>query len=293
MNKKTLTLKSYAKLNLFLQVRGKRADNYHTIQTVFERIDIHDRITLKDRSDRLITMQCSDPSLSVDESNLCVRSARLVQEKYAPGRGVDIILTKHISIGAGMGGGSSNAATVLAGLNALWKLNIPLPKLVGLGRRIGADVPFFLYDVSFAVGSGRGDSIKPLIVPRKTRFWHVVVVPRIHVSTPLIYREWDRFEGLTRPVSNVKLWSLLLQNYKVTDIGKSLFNALETVTISRYPDVLRCREALIKSGIDAVLMSGSGPSVFGITQSLKAARSTACALTTYDSNWRIFVTKTV
>ncbi|MCX5710525.1 MAG: 4-(cytidine 5'-diphospho)-2-C-methyl-D-erythritol kinase [Candidatus Omnitrophica bacterium] len=201
-----MILKSYAKLNLFLQVfKRQRKDSYHNLITLFERIDLFDSITLKKRADSKIRVICSDRNVPSGKSNLCFRAASLLQDTCGVDKGVDIIIKKRIPVGAGLGGGSSNAAATLLGLNKLWGLDLSLSRLVSLSGKIGSDVPFFIYNVPFALGTSRGDKIYPLGNMKKVRLWHLLVVPNIHVSTPLIYRKFDQFSGLTRPVYNVKI----------------------------------------------------------------------------------------
>jgi 4-diphosphocytidyl-2-C-methyl-D-erythritol kinase len=200
-----------------------------------------------------------------------------------------------------MGGGSSNAAAVLSGLNKLWELGLSEKRLVHLAAEIGSDVPFFVYNCSFAVGKGRGDLIKPLSVTRKHCLWHVIVAPRIHVSTPLIYKHWDKLDVnkkisasvLTRQASDAKL-ILLALNRQRPDFGSSgLFNSLEAVTIGLYPRVLAAKKALAGLGIKTILMTGSGSAVFGIVSSRKEAAAFSKKLKAQNRFWRIFVASTV
>ena len=150
-----MVLHSYAKLNLYLAITGLLPDLYHSLDTVFERISLHDTITLFPRQDGKIRLSCDDAAVPSDETNLAYRSAQLLQEYSHTIQGVTIRITKRIPVGAGLGGGSSNAAVVLSGLNHFWRLNFTLRKLVGIARNIGSDVPFFLYDTSFARGTTR------------------------------------------------------------------------------------------------------------------------------------------
>jgi 4-diphosphocytidyl-2-C-methyl-D-erythritol kinase len=291
----TLTLNSYAKVNLYLGVLNKRKDNYHNIITIFERIDLADKIILKSRRDRKISVICDHPSVPQDSSNLACRSARLLQDKFNINKGVDIKIIKRIPVGSGMGGGSSNAAYVLMGLNKLWKIGLSQDKLAWLGGKIGSDVPFFIYNTPFAKGASRGDKIEPLKTIAGVKLWHILVVPKIHVSTPLIYKKWDKFVKtfeLTTPRHNVKILTLALKNNDLTLIGDSLFNSLEQVTIKLYPQIGRIKEKLIRLGAKSILMSGSGPALFGIVSSGKEALSLCNQLKTNNSFCQVFVTRT-
>jgi 4-diphosphocytidyl-2-C-methyl-D-erythritol kinase len=296
-----LAINSYAKVNLFLSVKNKRPDGYHTIESIFERISLCDRINIEKRSDKRIVLRCSDPGLPSGKNNLAVKAALLLSRRYGITKGVTIDLLKRIPTGAGMGGGSSNAAAVLSGLNKLWDLGLSEKQLVHLAAEIGSDVPFFVYNCSFALVKGRGDLIKPLPVPPKVRLWHVIVVPKIQVSTPLIYKHWDKLDSskkisvsmLTRPASDAKL-ILLALNRQGPDFGLSgLFNSLEAVTMGLYPRVLAAKQAFSGLGIKTILMTGSGSAVFGIVSSRKEAAAFSKKLKAQNRFWRIFVASTV
>ena len=292
----TLTVKSFAKLNLFLQVLNKRPDNYHNIETLFERINLYDTITLKLRRDESIRISCANPDVPRDETNFCYRGAKLLQEKYKVKKGVDIKILKRIPISAGLGGGSSNAGSVFLGLNKLWKLRLPLSRLVTLSKQIGCDVPFFIYNTSFAKGSNRGDRITPLEGLKDLRLWHILVVPKIRVSTPLIYKKWDdkkQDAGLTTSEYDVKIIISALRKKAFSLIPLALCNSLEEVTVGKYPQVRRIKERLAYLGVKSILMSGSGPAVFGIVSSRKEAERVSSEVKKQEKSWRVFVAKTV
>lgn len=297
-----LILNSFAKLNLYLAVLNRRKDNFHNIETVFEKIDLSDKIIITARRDKRIKIICSDPCVPKDNSNLAYASAKLLQDNFGIDKGLNIRIVKRIPVGAGLGGGSSNAAAVLMGLNKLWKLRLSVSKLAKLAANLGSDIPFFVYNNSFAVGSGRGEKIKPLEALSRRRLWHILVVPKIKVSTPLIYKGWDRYmqtkkidknAWLTTPIYNVKILTLALRKNDLSLISKGLFNGLETVTCGLYPEVINIKEKLIQLGLKAVLMSGSGPAVFGIVSSRKEAVSLCRQLRGKGKLWRIFVSGTV
>jgi len=288
-----LVIHSFAKVNLFLEVTNKRPDSYHNLKTVFERISLWDSLTLKTRSDGLIKIKCSDKDIPAGEGNLCFKAAKILKDTFSSLKGVDIGIVKRIPSGAGLGGGSSNAAAVLSGLNRLWKLNLPKAKLAASGARVGSDVPFFIYDTPFALGSGRGERIKPLNNLRNKKLWHILVVPKIHVSTPLIYRRFDDFAGLTKPASNVKILSSALAKTGLSLNPGLLFNSLEQVTIKIYPQVRQVKDALLSLGLTSVLMSGSGPAVFALVSSGKEALRLAGILRKKHKSWRVFTVSTV
>jgi len=311
-----LTLNSYAKLNLYLEVLHKRKDNYHNIKTIFERIGLADKIILKSRRDKKINITCNVAAVPQDNSNLAWRSAKLLQDIFNIDKGVDIKIIKRIPVGSGLGGGSSNAAAVLAGLNKLWKLNVTKHKLAGLAGKLGCDVPFFIYNSPFAQGEARGDKIKPLKTLTNVRLWHILVVPKIGVSTASIYKRWDnesktfkltphlwtysktikneynKGAGLTRPKYNVTMLLLALRKNDLFLIGDALFNSLEQVTARLYPQINAIKEKLMQLGVKSILMSGSGPAVFGIVSSRKEALTLCRQLKSNSSFGEVFVSRT-
>lgn len=294
-----LTLNSYAKLNPYLAVLDRRKDNYHNIETIFERIDLCDKIIFNRRPDKKIKITCDSAGVPLNSSNLAYKAARLLQDSFKPAGGLDLKIIKRIPVGSGLGGGSSNAATVLKGLNKLWGLGLSRHKLVGYAKKIGADVPFFIYDVPFAQGLGRGDKIRRLNSLKRRRFWHILVVPAIKVSTPLIYRKWDikynrasAKAGLTIPPYNVNILYLALRRNNFSLLGRALFNGLEQITAKTYPEIRRIKEKLAQLGLKSVLMSGSGGAVFGFVSSRKEAGALAAKLKK-DRGWQVFVTRTL
>lgn len=294
-----MILNSYAKLNLFLKVLNLRKDNYHNLETVFERIDLHDRIVLKSLPGKLIKVSCNNPSVPADSGNICYRAAELLQKACKVNKGVEIKIIKKIPVGSGMGGGSGNAAATLLGLNKLWGLGLSRKKLVGFAKKIGADVAFFIYDVPFAYGASRGDEIKPIVALGDVRLWHILVVPGIHVSTPLIFKKWDSFSGknsylagLTSSVSNVKILTSVIRKNALSYKGESLFNSLEVLTISLYPEVGSIKNKLARLGLKSILMSGSGPAVFGVVASRKQALLFKKQLERENASWQVFAVRT-
>ena len=295
MNK--LILHSYAKLNLYLKIVGKHKDGYHGLRTIFERIDLADTIILTRRTDRKITLKCNVSTLSGAGANSAFKATRILQDACAVGKGVDIELIKRIPIGAGLGGGSSNAAFVLLGLNKLWKLGLSLKKLLVFGRKIGSDVAFFLHNCSFALGEGRGDRIKPLQLQHVKPLWQILVVPKIEVRTPQVYKEWDRNEQrgksleLTIPKYNVNILISAIKNRDLTRLGGDLYNSLERITLAMYPEVSLVKKRLSELGLKSILMSGSGPAVFGLVSAKKEAASFCRQLgKEHHPNWQVFIT---
>ncbi len=306
-----MVIYSFAKVNLFLRVLNKRPDNYHNLDTLFERISLCDKITLKPRRDNLIKVRCNNPLVPLDESNLCYRAALALRAGYGIDKGLDIKITKRIPVGSGLGGGSSNAASVLLGLNKLWGLKLSKTKLAKLSAKLGSDVPFFVYDAPFARGLARGEKIRVLTRLNKVRLWHILIVPEIHVSTSKIYKKLDSFSGLTplhrgyrlgknscvtgltKPAGSVKILTSILVKKNPTFKPGFLFNSLEQVTFKLFPRIRRVKERLIALGLNNALMSGSGSAVFAIIRSKKEALKLAQRLKQERAPWRIFVASTV
>ncbi|MFA6358360.1 MAG: 4-(cytidine 5'-diphospho)-2-C-methyl-D-erythritol kinase [Candidatus Omnitrophota bacterium] len=312
-----LIIKSFAKLNLYLRVLNKRKDNFHNLSSLFCRIDLADTIILKKLKDDLIQIKCDNRHLPIDATNLCWRAANLLKQEFGLNYGVEIRIRKRIPIGAGLGGGSSDAASVLLGLNKYWNLNLSRTKLAGLGAKLGSDVAFFIYDTKFAQASSRGDKIKPVVSLEELKLWFIVVYPNIKVSTPLIYQKFDtsnmlsinpeqassfkprrvervgHFSQLTRPRCNVKiLTSELLKNGKGID-ASCFFNNLEVITNSLYPVVNQVKNALSNIGLEKIMMSGSGSAVFALCNSGKQAKDLSSKLARKYKAWQIFATSTV
>ena len=284
-----LAVKSPAKLNLYLEVLNKRQDNFHNLNTLFCRIDLADTIIFKRRKDGLIKIKCDSRQVPGDRTNLAYRAAALLKQEFKLDFGIDIEIKKRIPVGAGLGGGSSNAASVLLGLNKYWNLKLSKKKLANLGANLGSDVPFFIYNTKFALGSGRGDKVKPLASLDKLKLWFILICPKIKVSTPLIYRKFDSFSGLTRPRCNVKiLTSELLKKGRRFD-PEYLRNDLEIVTASLYPAVNQVKNALSDIGLEKIMMSGSGPAVFAVCNSRRQASDLKNKLAKKHKSWQVFV----
>jgi 4-diphosphocytidyl-2-C-methyl-D-erythritol kinase len=302
-----LVIKSLAKLNLFLQVLNKRKDNFHNLNTLFVRIDLADTIILKERKDSLIKIKCDSRHVPKDKTNLCFRAAELLRQELKLNYGLEIEIKKRIPVGAGLGGGSSNAASVLLGLNKYWQLNLSKAKLTSLAAKLGSDVPFFIHDTRFALGSQRGDKIKPLVILAKIKPWFILVYPGVKVSTPLVYQKFDLYlsgrqaglsfsrdiSELTRPQCNVKILLSELQKRSCCIDPKYLFNDLEVITSSLYPVVNRVKDALFALGLNKVIMSGSGAAVFAVCNCRTQAQNLSNKLRRKHKSWQVFSSSAV
>ena len=236
-----------AKLNLFLHVVGRREDGYHLLQSIFTLIDREDTVRLRVRSDGVIS-RVNDVAGVPEAEDLCVRAARLLQEHSGTPLGTDIELEKRIPMGGGLGGGSSDAATVMLALDRLWNLGLGTEALVALGQRLGADVPFFLFGRTAWV-EGIGERLRAFDLPPR---WYVVLVPPVHVPTPLVFGAPE----LTRNTEPLKM-----EDFSARDLPGITGNDLESVVVGRFPVVREHLEWLRGKSSEARL-TGSGGCVF-------------------------------
>ena len=264
---KRILLSSPAKLNLFLKVNFKRKDGYHDLATIFERIDLCDRIRLSPNKAGRIRISCKNALVPKGPRNLAFKAAQMLKDNFKVKEGVNISILKHIPIAAGLGGGSSNAATVLLGLNRLWKLGLTKKKLLDYAKRLGSDVPFFIYGASWALGTGRGDRIKPLFLPLK--LWHILIVLKRKVYTKQIFGALNL--RLTKKNADVNILRRALEKSDLARIGRLLFNDLEAPILRSHPNLLKIKEKLQSLRPEAVSFSGSGPSIFALAKSQKDA----------------------
>ncbi|MBK6880809.1 MAG: 4-(cytidine 5'-diphospho)-2-C-methyl-D-erythritol kinase [Elusimicrobia bacterium] len=268
------SLHSPAKINLFLEILRRRADGYHTLDSVFQEISLGDRLRATPRRDGRVVLSCDDPSLPVDERNLVRRAADAWTAARGP-VGVTFRLTKRIPVGAGLGGGSGNAATALRALNALSRARAPVRALARIARGLGADVPFFLRG-GLARAGGVGEVLTPLPTRRRRPLWFVLVFPRVFSSTAEAYRAL-RFP-LTARRSCLKLTRALRAGEPPRLWASWLFNRLEEVVVPRLGPVAEAKRALVAAGALTALMSGSGSSVFGPVDDAAHGRRVKAAL---------------
>ncbi|MBF0483212.1 MAG: 4-(cytidine 5'-diphospho)-2-C-methyl-D-erythritol kinase [Candidatus Omnitrophica bacterium] len=269
MNK--LQLFSPAKLNLFLKVVNKRADGFHNIETLFQRISLGDEIILTKNTKGSITVSCNHPDVPIDERNLVYKVAAMFKQDFLVKSGVHIDINKRIPVAAGLAGGSGNGATVIKGLNQLWDLKLSKKQLIECARKIGSDVAFFLYDTPWALGTERGDKIQVLDI--KTKFWYVIITPCIKLYTSDIYGGLNL--QLTNKKVDVTILIQKLKNNKINELKSLLLNDLETVILKVAPRLKTIKERLGLFDIKGVLTSGSGPSVYAVVENETTAKEIA------------------
>jgi len=282
-----LTLGANAKINLTLDVLYKRADGFHQVEMIMQAIELADILNLEERNSGDISITSNMVHLPCDHRNLAYQAAMLIKNTCQVKRGVHIFLEKNIPMSAGLAGGSTDAAGVLLGLNRLWKLGLSLEELEGLGARLGSDVPFCLRGGT-ALATGRGELLESLS-PLPTCYV-VLAKPRIGVSTAWVYGRY-RDNGLLNHPETAGVKSALQQG-DLSGVVSRLSNVLESVTMSEYPQIKRLKERMIQYGAMASLMSGSGPTVFGLVTDKGKAEEIADKLRS-QSDVEIIITKTV
>lgn len=278
----SLTLYAPAKINYLLDVIGKRPDGYHDLRMIMQRVNLCDQITLALTDSPEIIVTCASKGAPDGPGNIAWKAARLLLDNAGTGCGVTIDVKKNIPVAAGLGGGSSDAATVLMGMNELLQLGLTVQELMALGCKLGADVPFFVFKKT-ALAEGIGEKLTPL--PNMPNCWILLVNPGVHVSTAWVY-------GSLRLTSRGPLNRLPQVFESIEQVVSILSNDLESVTIPAFPVIADIKTRLMDLGAVGSMMSGSGPTVFGIFKSQDAAE-VACREVTKDTNWFAAVAETL
>jgi 4-diphosphocytidyl-2-C-methyl-D-erythritol kinase len=255
-----LLVKAPAKINLTLDVLHKRTDGYHEVEMIMTTIDLADRLELSLLDEDRIQIISHNRFVPDDERNLAYQAAQLLKERYKIKKGVAIQIEKTIPVAAGLAGGSSDAAAVLRGLNKLWNLGLSLDELAELGSEIGSDVSFCVYGGT-ALAKGRGELITEL--PAPPTCWVILAKPSIGVSTADVYRRLD-LSRISHPNTKEMIKAIETNDYH--KVCENMGNVLEDVTMKMHPEVALIKDQMKRFGADAVLMSGSGPTVFGLVQ---------------------------
>ncbi|WP_339137005.1 MAG: 4-(cytidine 5'-diphospho)-2-C-methyl-D-erythritol kinase [Candidatus Electrothrix sp. GW3-4] len=286
-----LHLLAPAKINLSLKILGKREDGYHELESLMQKITLYDELELSLTTEPGVRIHCLNAVLPDDTNNIAVRAAQLfLKETSNQSQGVSIVLKKNIPIAAGLGGGSSDAAAVLNGLNQLLKTTYSPKQLAELGVQIGADVPLFIYDFPAALATGIGECLIP--APSLSGFQVLLVNPGILVSTKWAYEAFSTAaekitltaeqKAFTLPCSKKSRQKNILKGASTSEfiIPDDLLNDLEQVTVKRYPVIQDIKNRLLASGAAGAMMSGSGSTVFGLfhREAEKKAEQCRCLL---------------
>ena len=281
-----IKIEGNAKINLTLDILGKRPDGYHEVAMVMQSIGLHDTIEME-KSAAGIALTINVPWLRADEKNLAWRAAALMQQEYGLSGGVNMRLTKRIPVAAGLAGGSADAAAVLRGMNRLYELGLSDAKLCELGARLGSDIPFCLLGGTM-LSTGRGEVLTRLSNLPET--WVVLAKPRISVSTAWAYQNYDE-QGAEQHPDNARIQQEIARGDRKA-VAKLLCNVLESVTIKRYAVISRYKELMLEQGAMASMMSGSGPTVFGLVGSRAQANKIADHLRA-STKADVFITRTM
>jgi 4-diphosphocytidyl-2-C-methyl-D-erythritol kinase len=249
----TIHLESPAKINLRLEILKKREDGYHELRTILQKINLHDLLHFSLKKERGISIKTNHPNLPVGKRNLVYQAVQSILKKSDYKGGVLIEIEKRIPLGAGLGGGSSNAATTLKAMNQLLKINLPKKELMAMGLEIGADVPFFFLEGA-AIASGIGERLKKIELPG---LWFVLIYPNFEVSTRWAYQNFI----LTKRRFHFNLHGLLRTPKEISNL---LWNDLEEVVSRECPQIGVMKKMLYSAGALGALMTGSGPTVFGV-----------------------------
>lgn len=284
-----ITVRAPAKTNLILRVLDRRADGFHNLWSVMQTVGLEDDITIRLNQDHAdLRLQCDDSSLNTDQTNLVVRAAIAVLQRCGRTLGLDIALTKRIPMGAGLGGGSSDAAATIIGLNRLLHLGWSAREMAEVGQALGSDVPFFFFAPS-AVVTGRGEHVNPVRI--KGNRWIVLVNPGFSVETKWAYRELSSERSRVPVLSDLQATLGRERELAWEQIIQAAENDFETPVFTAHPDLRGIKEDLLAQGAEAALLSGSGATVFGIFRD-EAGATQAQANFQHRSGYRIFVVAT-
>ena len=255
-----------AKINLTLDTLYKRGDGYHEVEMIMTTIDLNDRLSFEKRNDARIVLKVDETFIPSDDRNLAYRAALLMKETYQIKQGVTITLEKNIPVAAGLAGGSSDAAATMRGMNRLFELNRSLDELSELSAAIGSDVPFCVHGTT-ALCTGRGEMLE--ILPKPPSAWVIVAKPQAGLSTPEIYGGLDLSQPF--PVHTQQCLKAIEEN-DYDALCKSLSNRLEPVSMRLQPEIAKIKTNMLNNGSVGALMSGSGPTVYGLAQRERQAR---------------------
>jgi 4-diphosphocytidyl-2-C-methyl-D-erythritol kinase len=281
-----LQSRSFAKINLNLRILGKRTDGYHEIDTILQTVSLHDDITFTRRTDQQIILSCDDPTIPTDQSNLIVKAAANLQQRFANTTGFDISLIKRIPAQGGLGGASSNAAVTVMALNKLWQLG--LTNEAELLKPLGSDIPFFLSGGT-ARAQGTGTIISSL--PDVPKLYLIIITPNARVSTPIAYALLNSPSLTTQ--ESLSILSSSFTEPTFSNLNQmALQNDFEGVIFEIEPEIRRAKEALLDSGAQGGLLAGSGSSVFGLFKN-EDTRERALANLKCEQGWRVFSCETI
>jgi 4-diphosphocytidyl-2-C-methyl-D-erythritol kinase len=283
-----ITKKAYAKINLGLDVLGKRDDGYHLVKMIMQNVDIYDTLTFKKTTDGKVTLKANDDTIPVDDSNLICKVARQLQEKYGVTYGAEIELVKRIPVAAGMAGGSTDGAAAYRALNDLWELGLSDKELCELAVKLGADIPYCIIGGT-ALSEGIGEVLTS--IDCKVKYHLVVAKPDIMVSTGWVYTELDSTEITRHP--DIDAVKLAIEEGDVKRMCGEIHNVLEPVTTAKYQVIKDIEKILEDSGAVKAFMTGSGPTVFAVFDDENKAKKGFEAVKKSGLAPQLFLTKPI
>ena len=282
-----MSVNSYAKINLFLRIGKKISSGYHNIQSVMQKIELSDNISIEPLSEDKIVIESTNKELE-NENNLAYRAALLLKNRFKVRNGVRIYIEKNIPLSAGLGGGSSDAATALLSLNKLWSLKLKEKQLIEMASQIGTDVPFFIGE-NAALVEGIGDKIKRI---KKSFSINIVIInPGFRISTKWAYSAYDKVKPKIKLNADIKSLIKAIEKKDIKEIANNIHNDFEPIVTKKYKIIGEIKNNLLRNDALNAGISGSGPSVFGIFNSIYEAREAFFKIQ-YDYPF-VFLTKTV
>lgn len=282
----SICIKARAKINLSLDVLGKREDGYHDVKMIMQSISLHDKVFLNFTDDKDIKISCDKRWVPSNSDNIAYKAAKILIDKFNLNKGVDIKIAKNIPVAAGLAGGSADAAAVLKGMNEMFSLDLKQEELMQIGKTIGADVPFCVKGGTM-LAEGIGEVLTEIEPLKNVDI--VLIKPRFSVSTAWVYKNLNFEKIILRPDTDDII--SLIENRDLQNLGKKMVNVLEAVTIEKYEIIREIKEKLVKLGAFGSMMSGSGPTVFGIFQDRFAAQKAYEELNR-DDRWDCILTET-
>ena len=250
--------KAYAKINLFLNVVGKRVDGYHDLEMVMASLELHDILTFKENKDNEVNITSNIVVTDKKEDNIVYKIVEYLKEEFLIEKGVDIVLQKNIPISAGLAGGSADAAATIRALNKMWKLKLKKAEMAQIGEKFGADIPFCIYN-KLCIAKGKGEEL--FFLKQKLKFPVLLVNPKVKMSTKEVFSNVDGEEIVSKKLGDM---SSGIYNKNIDLIIRELHNSLESTAFKLEPKIQHLKNDLIDKGLKGTLMSGSGATVFAI-----------------------------
>ena len=282
----SINIKAYAKINLALDVIGKRDDGYHELNMIMQSIRLHDKIYIRKNNNREIKLKSNLPYIPVNHKNIVYKAVDLFRKTYNIKQGVFVNIYKQIPVSAGLAGGSTDAAATIKGLNKLFNTGLSLEEMMELGGKLGADVPFCMM-MGTVLSQGIGDILTPL--DKMPDCYILLVKPSFSVSTKKVYENFKLDHTISHPDISASIKAI--KNNDLPELSSHMANVLESVTIKKYPSINQIKKLMLDNGAFVALMSGSGPTVFGLFEDKGVAKKAYDSIKKARFRKRIFLTK--